>query len=60
MILHKVRTANMKDDISEEMLQFCDKELEYLRLEQEFVLHELSEYRDEKLSKVEPVNSDTV
>ncbi len=38
----------MQDDLPEEVLQFCKKELEHLRVEQEFVLHELKEYADEK------------
>ncbi|MEY2665254.1 MAG: hypothetical protein RLZZ480_359 [Candidatus Parcubacteria bacterium] len=50
----------MAGDLSDEMLKFCDKELEHLRLEQEFALHDLSEYRDEKLKDGELLKSDTV
>jgi hypothetical protein len=42
----------MQDDIQNNVLKFCDTELEHLRLEQEFVLHELTEYRNEKLKEV--------
>jgi hypothetical protein len=50
----------MRKDLSDEVLQFCDKELEHLRVEQEFALYELSEYRDEKLKEAEADKVDTV
>ena len=50
----------MTDDLPNEILKFCDTELEYLRLEQEFILHELVEYRNEKLNEIKNGNSSAV
>lgn len=50
----------MQDNAPDQVLQFCDKELEHLRLEQEFVLHELAEYKQEKSREVQNHNPSNV